>query len=346
MPSPFFFALATFTCAAAGVWLTFSWSHRAGRLALPGERDSHDLPTATGGGLGMMLALLLCSWVPGPWPALPQWWLVVAMPAVLVLCLLGWRDDHHQLAWRLRLAVQVAVSLVLLVCLPMVSDIRLTQLSPGLSAMPVWSGGTLILLYLVWMMNATNFMDGSNGLAASQGIFASLLLAWLAQQAGNTELAMAGLAVAAVCAGFLPWNSPRARIFMGDAGSVPLGFVLAVLSIAVAAGGVLPWPAVLLATAVFWLDATLTLLVRVVRGERWYTAHRQHLYQKLVDNGLSHLQVLLVYQGINWLILGPCIWFMVRHPQLVWPMTGTLMLLMVAAWTIASLKLGKALERL
>ena len=330
--------------ACLGVGLTLGYARKAGMLAHPGARDSHHSPIPTGGGLGMITALALFSWLPLAGPHLDSWWRALLVPAALLMCVLGWLDDRHPLSWKLRLSVQVAVSIGLLVLLPQLGSMEWSADGLQTHVLPGWLAWPILLLCLVGIMNVYNFMDGSNGMAGSQGLFAGLMLAWLGVQAGQAGFALAALLVAAACLGFLPWNLPRARIFMGDAGSIPLGLLLGALCLLAAGQGMLPLPAVLLVLGVFLVDAGLTLIRRLIRGERWYTAHRQHLYQKLIDQGWTHTQALLLYQGINCLLIAPAMVIMAHNQQLVWPLTGTLIALLVAAWTIASLKLGNDLE--
>ena len=337
-----FWLAAALSCL--GVWLTLAYGRRAGMLAHPGVRDGHRLPTPTGAGLGLVAALVAVSYLPMTAEFLATWWQAVLVPAALLLCLVGWLDDRHPLSWKLRLAVQVAVSIGLLTLLPYLDSVEWLPDELHIPMLSAWFAWPALLLYLVGTMNAYNFMDGSNGMAGAQGLFAGLMLAWLGAEAGQAGFALASLLLAGVCLGFLPWNLPRAKTFMGDAGSVPLGLLLAALCLVAAGLGLLPLPAVLLVLAVFLVDAGLTLARRLIGGERWYTAHRQHLYQKLIDRGWTHMQALLLYQGINWLLIAPAMVVMAHERQLVWPLTGTLIALLVAAWTIASLKLGNDLE--
>ena len=147
--------------------------------------------------------------------------------------------------------------------------------------------------------------------------------------------------VTGVCVGFLPWNLPSARVFMGDAGSVPLGWLLGGIAVVGAAAGVIAWPIVLLVLAPFHVDAGLTLLGRVWRGEQWYNAHRKHVYQRLIAQGWSHGQVLLAYTGLNLLIVVPAALLGMHHADWAWWLTALTFGLLVAGWCVVSLKLGK-----
>lgn len=323
--------MATAALAFTGVGLATSWARRQGVLALPGERQSHQVATPTGGGIGMVAAVLLAALLPGPGAGLPPAWTAGVLPGLAILSLVGWLDDRYTVHAALRLVVQVAVSLWLLACLR-------NGWSAGGQAS--WSAAPA-LLGLVGLMNAWNFMDGSNGMAGGQGLFTGLVLAGLFALAGQPGLALAALGVAAACAGFLPWNIPRARVFMGDAGSVPLGFALGGLLLLGWQSGALSLAVAVLLPALFWVDAGLTLGRRFLRGEQWYTAHRQHVYQRLILDGRSHKQVLALYQAINLFVVLPGVVLGTVYPGSAWPVTGILILVMITAWQFASLKAGE-----
>ena len=248
-----------------------------------------------------------------------------------MLSLVGWWDDRYTVHAGLRLAVQVAVSLWLLACLR-------SAWSPG--GQVIWFAAP-VLLGLVGLMNAWNFMDGSNGMAGGQGLFTGLVLAGLFVMAGQGGLALAALGVAAACAGFLPWNIPQARVFMGDAGSVPLGFAIGGLLLLGWQLGAVSLAVAVLLPSLFLVDAGLTLARRFLRGERWYTAHRQHVYQRLISDGRSHKQVLALYQAINLFVVLPGVVLGTVYPGSAWPVTGILILVMITAWQFASLKAGE-----
>lgn len=307
---------------------------RSGMLAQPGPRASHRLPTPTGGGIGIVAGLCLLALLPALRQALPSFWLVAVVPGLALLGGVGWADDRRELSAVLRLLVQLAVSAWLLVCLEHWATRGAT--SPGLIDHPV--AFAFWWLALTWVMNAYNFMDGSDGLAAGQGVFAACLLALLFILAGAPALALAACLVAAACLGLLPWNLPPARVFMGDAGSVPLGYALGALLLAGVLGGYLGLPVAILVLAPFLIDATLTLLTRALRGERWYNPHNSHVYQRLITAGWSHGRVLALYQAINIIIVVPGVGLGTMYSKLAWPLTGLTLLVLVAGWCAASLK--------
>ena len=186
-----------------------------------------------------------------------------------------------------------------------------------------WLGHVLAAIYLVWMLNLYNFMDGIDGIASVEAICACLgacLLYWLG---GFENLILAPLVLAMAVAGFLYWNFPPARIFMGDAGSGFLGIILGMLSLQAAwSSPKLLWVWLIL-LGVFIVDATLTLLRRLLRGDKVYEAHRSHAYQFASRHYGRHLPVTLVVTAINlfWLLpLAACV--------VLWNMDGALALIL------------------
>ena len=195
-------------------------------------------------------------------------------------------------------------------------------------------------LFIIWMTNLYNFMDGSNGMAGLQGVFGGCVLAGLFTNAGDDTSSLLGLLLAAACAGFLPWNLGRARVFMGDVGSLFLGFSFGALLVYGVGSGAFAMPVGLLVMLPFLTDSTLTLLARVIRGERWYNAHRQHLYQRLIAHGWSHSRVALGYQAINLALILPGIGVAVRYPALAWPVALSLVLIFWVGWYLLTRKFG------
>jgi len=306
--------------------LATRYSRWRGLIDHPGERHSHTKSTPRGGGIGLILALLAGSFL--FFDMLYGFWIRAVLPGMVVLCLLGWWDDHASLSARFRFLVQLAVSFYLLWCL----------LAGGWNGLLVFQA--MAILFLLWMTNLYNFMDGSNGMVGSQGVFAGIVLAILYGVAGHTTLALASAMLAAACLGFLPWNVGTARVFMGDAGSIALGFAFGALMVGGVVMDVFQLPVALLVMMVFLADASLTLLMRVIRRERWYNPHRQHLYQRLIASGKTHGSVLLFYQLINLVLVVPGIIIAVRFPGLAWMVTLLFMIVFGAGWYLITRKTG------
>lgn len=307
----------------------FTWyAGRRGMFDIPLERHSHTVPTPRGGGAGIVVSLLIAVLLQPAESEMMTFWAHCLLPGFIALSLTGWRDDQVSLSVRFRFAVQVLVCAHLLWCFD----------SHGLVA-GLWS---LLAagIYLLWMTNLYNFMDGSNGMAGFQGVFCGIVLAWLFTTAGDSQAALVSLFLAGACIGFLPWNLGRARVFMGDVASGSLGFAFAALlvygvfknSFGVSVG----WMVML----VFMCDSTLTLISRVLNGERWYNPHRQHLYQRLIARGWSHGSVLLLYQMINLILVAPAIAVAVNFPVHAMLVACIMTLVLGLTWLITTKRIG------
>jgi len=304
-------------------------------IVQPGERQSHTVATPTGGGLGLIFSLLVTSIAMQFSQPLPIFWWLNMLPGVVALAAAGWFDDRHHISSLLRLLIQLAVSIWLL------SSICFQNTSINISLC------VGMLIAMIWWMNLYNFMDGSNGMAGFQGVFAGLVMAALFWQGDQLAMAALALVVAAVCVGFLPLNFPRASIFMGDVASVPLGFIFASLAVYGLHTGVMSLSLSLLIMSVFIVDATLTLLARVIAGERWYTAHNQHIYQRLIAKGWSHSRVLAVYQALNVILVLPAIVLASMYTQYAIVIAGLTISILGACWYITNWKIGiRATRRL
>jgi len=267
---------------------------------IPNARSSHVMPTPRGGGVAIVVTFLLAlgGLIYFDLISLPVF--AACAGAGTIVAMIGFLDDHGHIDARWRLLghfLAAAWALYWLGGLPAVNVFG-TVLELG------WIGTVLALLYLVWMLNLYNFMDGIDGIAgveATSVCFAACLLYALSGQIGSI---WAPLMLGAAVAGFLFWNFPPARIFMGDAGSGFLGLMFGVLSLQ--AGWVsapLLW-AWLILLGVFVVDATFTLIRRLIRGDKVYEAHRSHAYQFASRRFGKHLPVTLAVGLINlcWLL--------------------------------------------
>lgn len=283
------------------------YAKAAGMIDHPGPRRSHDSAVPRGGGLALLpvcglVAVLTTDVAQMPW---------VFLIGALVMTVVGWLDDRSELEPRWRLLAQVAVALLAVAWLGPVTRISVA----GLEVQAPWIWTLAAVPAMVWLINLFNFMDGSDGLAALQALISCALLGWAFHVAGTPELAWLGWSVAAACAGFLVWNLPPARIFLGDAGSLFLGWSVALLAFRGAADqSVSVWQSAIV-TGPFVIDATLTLARRVRRGERWYTAHRDHAYQMMIRKGWSHRRVLVAWLTVNLLLVLPAFLMSMRWPR-------------------------------
>lgn len=252
-------------------WLTLAWLLRRGKslpMDHPNHRSLHETPTPRIGGLGIMAGVAAaCMWLADA-PLLP------AMLAALALAALSLLDDVRGLPVVLRFLAHFVAALA---CL----------LELGLSG---WAlVGTTIIV--VWVTNLYNFMDGADGLAGGMAAIGFGALALAAWQGDAPALATFCAAIAAAALAFLCFNFPPARLFMGDTGSIPLGFLAATLGIAGIWHNTWPWLFPLLVFSPFIVDASVTLVRRVLSGEKVWRAHRSHYYQRAVLLGATHRQL-------------------------------------------------------
>jgi len=292
-------ALLVFLAAAAAsalvTGLVLRYALARGVLDEPGGRSSHAVATPRGGGLAIVLVALLALLALGLAEVLP-WPMVNGLGGACALVAgLGWIDDHRHLGAGLRLCGHVLAALWGLFWLGGLPAVALPwgEVDLGLA------GEVLALLYLVWLLNLYNFMDGINGIAGVEALTVGLAMTVLLVAQGEFAASLPVLVLAGASLGFLPWNFPRARIFLGDVGSGTIGLFMALHAMYCAAlEPALLW-AFLIMLAVFWVDATWTLLRRALRGERVHEAHRTHGYQRLARRLGGHTAVTLGVGLIN-----------------------------------------------
>ena len=278
---------------------------KQGIIDTPNHRSSHTQPTPTGGGVIAVIAIL-CLWVVAHLTGLITLKEATALviPGALI-ALVGFLDDRKPLAKRWRFGAQiVAVCAVLWLLFPLPQ----LPLWPGLSLNLNSWGLPLVAVAMVWLINLYNFMDGIDGLAGSEAVTVLGAIAIILALAGNTGLAILLTLTALPMIGFLVWNWPPAKIFMGDACSTFLGLSFGTLALITSKDAqITPWVWVIMLSA-FWVDATYTLVVRMVTGQDWRSAHRTHLYQRLATKLGSHLKSTLAYSLLNFIIfLSVCI---------------------------------------
>lgn len=270
-------------------------------IDIPNARSSHTVPTPRGGGVAIVASFLLALPLAAV-SGLASWSVVVALlGAGAGIALLGFLDDHGHIAARWRLLGHFVGAIWALFWLGGLPPLSLFGMSFDLG----WLGHALAALYLVWLLNLYNFMDGIDGIASLEAICVCIGGALLFVLSGHADEAALPLLMAAAVAGFLFWNFPPARIFMGDAGSGFLGVSLGILSLQAAwVAPQLLWSWLIL-LGVFVVDATFTLLRRLLRGDKVYEAHRSHAYQYASRRFGRHLPVTLAVGAINLLWLLP-----------------------------------------
>jgi Fuc2NAc and GlcNAc transferase len=269
-------------------------------LDIPNSRSSHAVPTPRGGGVAIVLSFLLAAPLAAILGAVSTANLWAILGAGGVVGLIGFLDDHRPIAARWRLLAHFAGAIWALAWLGGAPSLEVFGGVIG----PGWLGLVLAAVYLVWLLNLYNFMDGIDGIAGIEAISVCCGGALLYVLEGRPELSLMPLLLAAAAGGFLYWNFPPARIFMGDAGSGFLGIVLGVMSLQAAWESPQLFWAWLILLGVFIVDATWTLLRRLFRGDKVYEAHRSHAYQSAARHFGGHLPVTLGVAVINliWLL--------------------------------------------
>ena len=265
--------LTAFTATLVIVW----WlaGSRAGRLALdhPNPRSLHHSPLPRTGGIGLHAGIVLAAGIGASNLPLQAW------AAFALLLLVSFLDDVRGLPVMARLSAHLLAAGTL--SAPLLFD----QYGPVAVA--------IATLAVAWMMNLYNFMDGSDGLAGGMALFGFSFYGIAAWLVGAPGFALLNLSIAAAAAAFLVFNFHPARIFMGDVGSVPLGFLAGALGLLGWQQGNWPWWFPVLVFSPFIVDASVTLVRRLVLGERVWEAHRVHYYQRLVRMGWGHRKTAL-----------------------------------------------------
>lgn len=282
-------AIAAFLAALALTGLLASGRVPLAVLDHPNERSLHARPTPRGGGLAFAPPILAA----GAWLGLREpagealAWAGAAAALVVVVSFL---DDRR----RLRRAPRFLAHLAAAALLAAGGLVPPALLLPGWAVpLPLAAGALFVLLLVAWLTNLYNFMDGMDGFAGGMAVIGFGAFALLGWQAGDPIFATLSLVVAASVAGFLFYNFPPARIFMGDVGSSLLGFLVAALGLWAERDGLFPLWVTLLVFSPFIVDATVTLALRIARGEPFLEAHRQHYYQRLVRLGWGHRRTVL-----------------------------------------------------
>jgi Fuc2NAc and GlcNAc transferase len=267
------------------------WGNRFGLTDIPNERSSHSRPTPKGGGIGILAAFLICS----IFFSIPKsFWI----PAVLLSFFSLW-GDHSEIRPQLRLLFQFAAGTILLIGI-------LVGNGSGIAGYILTP---LLAIFVVGTANYYNFMDGINGIAAITGLLGFGLLGWFtAVGVGDTKIIALCVCMSLSCLGFLPFNIHRARVFMGDVGSVLLGFVFAGLVVWVSRS-FLDFVCATSFLFPFYADELTTLFVRIKDGDKLIRPHRKHLYQLLTNEyGILHWKVSLIYGAFQLIVAITVLW--------------------------------------
>lgn len=267
---------------------------------VPNSRSSHAVPTPRGGGVAIVFAFLLSLVILAFFKIDNLNGLIAIAGAGGLIAIVGFIDDHGHIPARWRLLGHIISAIWALFWLGEGPPVAIAGFEINLG----WFGAILATLYLVWLLNLYNFMDGIDGIASIEAVTACLSACVLYWLSGYDQLIIVPLLLAAAVLGFLYWNFPPAKIFMGDAGSGFLGIVLGVLSLQAAWLSFNLFWCWLILLGVFIVDATFTLIRRLLRGEKVYEAHRSHAYQFASRLYGKHLPVTLAVLALNifWLL--------------------------------------------
>ena len=276
----------------------------------PNPRSSHITPTPRGGGLAFVAGISLGHSLLFFYEV-NNLWLICLYFSSLVVAGTGWRDDQISLSPTKRLFLQFVATLTLLSAF-----FPFTTLSVQTVVIPNWACWVLLPLFVMWSINLYNFMDGIDGLSSVQAISVSLGGAMLSYLNGDSLLCFAFIVIASACFGFLRWNWMPASIFSGDVGSTYLGIMFAGLMLAAVSRGTFSLTVGIILMGSFYVDATYTLLVRVIKGQKPHEAHKTHTYQKANRMGHPPNRICKAFALINLFWLVPLAWVASSNAEL------------------------------
>ena len=280
--------------------LVRSYAIKKSVLDIPNNRSLHSSPTPRGGGLVIVICSIACLiylYFIGQFKVST---VLAIVPSFCLVALIAWADDHKHIP----IVIRVFAYLVSACWLVFFSGIHQNYI---LSLFFVFS--------ILWLINLYNFMDGIDGLAALEAITTSAFAAIIFYELNADGLFLFALVVLGSTAGFLFWNWPPAKIFMGDVGSCSLGFIFSIMAILAYQNNVMHISVWLVLLSVFIADTSFTLMKRIVKGEKWYFAHKDHAYQKLIEYGHSHRTVALSITLLNIICLWPLAYYLAHNSK-------------------------------
>jgi Fuc2NAc and GlcNAc transferase len=306
------YVVLTFSATFVGTWLVLKLAVRNGLLDVPNARSSHLSPTPRGGGLAVVATVLVIGLVLRMLDLIQTTWFLAIVGGGATIAGVGLLDDRYGLSAGPRLSVHLAVAwftVFLLGGFP-VHFVGVQISDSGALGMLISA------LIVTWLVNLFNFMDGIDGIASAEGAFIFSAAALLTSTNGPTGLVMLFVGIAFANLGFLCWNWAPARIFMGDSGSGFMGYMVALAALMAAESSSIPIWTWMIITSLFVGDATTTLIRRLVRGDKWYVAHRTHAYQWLARRWASHARVTAAFTAVNVVVLLPIAYLSVRLPDI------------------------------
>lgn len=312
------FFLIFFSLAFGFTYFMRAYALKKNIIDNPNERSSHSVPTPRGGGVAVVCSYLLALAILIYTQQLTVHIGLTLITAGFVIALLGFLDDHGHINSMLRLAIHFLVAIAAVISLGGFAEVTVfNNIQLGFFA------NIIAVLFLVWLLNLYNFMDGINGIASVEAITTVVSMAILYYLL-NISLSPDLLWLLAACVfGFLLWNFPKAKIFMGDACSGFLGLTLGILALIALKENLSLFCAWIICLGVFVVDATYTLIKRVLSGYKMYDAHRSHSYQILSRKWGSHTLVTLVIAAVNLFWLWPVAYITVTQ-EMIYPETMVL----------------------
>lgn len=311
-------------------------------LDIPNERSSHKQPVPRGGGLAIVLVVLSAVLIAGVMGLLDRSELIAMLGGGGLIAGIGWFDDHRDVSPSFRAIVHFIAASWTVFWLDGLGPVDIGFMSFDLG----WIGSLLAVFAIVWSINLYNFMDGTDGIASVQAIsagsFAALVFFSASYIGNNQGYAFITLALVGACVGFLFWNWSPAKIFMGDVASGFLGYFFATIAILGEKSGAVPLLIWSILLAVFFWDATLTLIRRFRNGEKWYAAHRSHAYQRFVQMGHnmhhSHARLAIYVTLINILLLWPLAWLALNYHSVMLIIALASAVIIVSIWFVVQNK--------
>ncbi|HID96580.1 MAG TPA: glycosyltransferase family 4 protein [Thermodesulfobacteriaceae bacterium] len=318
----FLYLVAAFGSSVLITALIRTYALKKSLIDIPSRRSSHSVPTPRGGGLSIVITFMASSILLYFTDSLqPAPFLSVAVSGSMVASI-GFWDDHGHVSAKWRIVVHFLAAGLAMLWIGGFPPIPLGDMTIDAG----WTGFLPGVILLVWFLNLYNFMDGIDGLAGTEAACVTGGAALILHARGADHLSVWLLLLCAGCAGFLVWNWPPARIFMGDAGSGFIGFTVGVIALYTSLEEYMNIWTWFILFGVFLVDATFTLTRRMLQGETWYEAHRSHAYQYASRRFGSHKKVTLAVLMINLLWLFPLAWISVFQARLA-------PVLLVCSWT-------------
>tara|TARA_R110002110_G_scaffold365271_3_gene575159 strand:- start:76546 stop:77583 length:1038 start_codon:yes stop_codon:yes gene_type:complete len=284
------------------IYLIRQYSIRKDLFDVPNNRSSHTTPTPKGGGIGIVLTLLITISALFAYDMIESNLALSLLLGLSIVAITGLIDDFKNISALKRALTYVISALLSIYLIGGFTTVSINNYTLQLSH----AGYLFSVLFVVWLINLYNFMDGTDGFAAIQTIMVSLFCGYLFMTAENIPFTILILGLFSSTLAFLYWNWSPAKIFMGDVGSCSIGFLFGLLTIYTEAKNIISISVWLILLAPFIGDATYTLFKRILNREKWYQAHNSHAYQRFYQSGFTHSQLAIGLFMINLLIVWPC----------------------------------------